>query len=836
VKHCIKAVWERQIVPQDHDEVCDICKNMVAQARDTLQSNETQEELKEVFDGSCDLIPVKIIAKECRAIADQFVPELVETLSSEMNPDTVCTVAGLCNSARIDKLLAINKVPDTSCSSCKNELSKVTQQFDQLSDEQIEMKMFEMCGYLGSYSDSCMYTVSTQLQEIVNFLRSVDVSSLCENDGNCVAPAAFTASANDDLECEFCSKVVKHWIDVYASNSSLEEFRQVLDGLCEKLDSKNADHCKHIVDDYYIPMFEFVRTLDPHMLCSFVGLCGNKGFFEADPSIPINTLLAPSPPVQVVAMTPLIPAQRVEQQDSVTEKPTCVLCEFVMTKLESYLKDGQTVDEIKKYVEEICEELPGSIRGQCKTFVDTYEPLIVQMLAAEIDPSEICKEMNLCDREQMKSAALVSKTASCETCQFVMDEVFSVLSTKDDQQMVINVLESICYRMPASIDQPCEQFVDKYTPIILDLISTSLTPDEICGALDLCDGDKAFVVEPPQVPESLKDTGCVLCEYVISNLDKMLSDKETEAEIKDALETVCSYMPGNIESQCDQFVETYTDLIIQMLTGEVTPQEVCSYLGLCKQSQPSYAVALNSEVSKGPYCTLCEYAVTTLDNMLENESTEEEIEQALDVVCYQLSAPVHKECLKMVHKYTDEIIHMLVHDYSAEDVCSALSLCVNEEISSNDINALDDFLGSVEDEDSLQEGESVGCVMCEFAVSVLDEHLDDDSTIDQVERVVQFLCSYLPGSIADECTDFVDQNGKKLIDALVKDDLDPQEVCTIELNLCSGSKKDIASVGAAPCEFGPELWCSTPFHAKICKAEAFCQATAWRLQKTYNNF
>ena len=54
----------------------------------------TQEELKEVFEGSCDLIPIKIIRNECKNLADEFVPELVETLSSEMNPDTVCTVAG----------------------------------------------------------------------------------------------------------------------------------------------------------------------------------------------------------------------------------------------------------------------------------------------------------------------------------------------------------------------------------------------------------------------------------------------------------------------------------------------------------------------------------------------------------------------------------------------------------------------------------------------------------------------------------------------------------------------------------------------------------------------
>ena len=47
-----------------------------------------QEELREVFDGSCDLIPVGLISKECKALVEEFVPELVETLASEMNPDT----------------------------------------------------------------------------------------------------------------------------------------------------------------------------------------------------------------------------------------------------------------------------------------------------------------------------------------------------------------------------------------------------------------------------------------------------------------------------------------------------------------------------------------------------------------------------------------------------------------------------------------------------------------------------------------------------------------------------------------------------------------------------
>lgn len=42
VQHCIKKVWEHKTLPPDHDSVCEICTKMVTEARDQLQSNQTQ--------------------------------------------------------------------------------------------------------------------------------------------------------------------------------------------------------------------------------------------------------------------------------------------------------------------------------------------------------------------------------------------------------------------------------------------------------------------------------------------------------------------------------------------------------------------------------------------------------------------------------------------------------------------------------------------------------------------------------------------------------------------------------------------------------------------------
>jgi len=814
VSHCIQSVWSKETVPVDDDEVCTICKEMVAEARDTLISNETQEELKEVFDGSCDLIPLKLIAKECRTLADQFVPELVETLASEMNPDTVCTVSGLCNSARIDTMLEkyYSQHDGTPvCEKCQGQMKQVQYQLNKIPDYKLESKLLELCGYLGSYSDACRYTVTTELKSISSLLKEIITTSLCDVEGICAAgPPGLPITSNslqpsEDLQCEFCEKVVKHWIDVYASKSSLEEFKQLLDGICEKLDTKNAAHCKHIVDDYYMPLFEYVRNLDPHMVCSLVGLCGNSGFLEDDYTGPI-TLLFSEP--QETAMVPLTAAQQTDSSDP-EEKPSCVLCEYVLREIQMYLKDGNTEAEIKEYVEAVCEDLPSSVRDECKKLVDQYEPLIVAMLVDEVDPQQVCTELRLCGTAQVLVLQSEKKTPRCETCEFVMQEVFSVLTDKDDQDMVRNVLESICYRLPTSIDIPCENFVDKYTASIMNLISEFETPEGVCAAMDLCEDD--------EVPEpEVEDTGCVLCEYVISNLDQMLEDKDNEAAIRHALDNVCSYLPSSVTKECTNFVDTYTDIIIDMLTKEVTPSELCTELGLCKPKDPATDIQV-VDTGKGAYCTLCEYAMTALDQALEDSRNIYTIEKEMEVLCQSLTAPVHKECVKMVDKYTSEIINMLIDDYPPQMICSELALCVNSEISSNDVYAVD-FTEDVIIGDDDEEQESVGCVMCEFAMEVIDEHLDDSPTVDQVERVVQFMCSYMPGTIADKCEAFVDKYGQRLIDALVKDDLNPAKVCTLDLNLCTG--------GAGRCEFGPELWCSTPFHIKLCGAEKFCQATS----------
>lgn len=56
-----------------------------------------QSEIRQVLEASCKVIPARPLREDCEKLMDDFGAYLVDTLASEMNPQVVCSVAGLCN-------------------------------------------------------------------------------------------------------------------------------------------------------------------------------------------------------------------------------------------------------------------------------------------------------------------------------------------------------------------------------------------------------------------------------------------------------------------------------------------------------------------------------------------------------------------------------------------------------------------------------------------------------------------------------------------------------------------------------------------------------------------
>lgn len=61
----------------------------------------------------------------------------------------------------------------------------------------------------------------------------------------------------------------------------------------------------------------------------------------------------------------------------------------------------------------------------------------------------------------------------------------------------------------------------------------------------------------------------------------------TQESIKNALKELCQHLPGNMNEECQDFVKTYTDELVEMLLADLKPEEVCVYLKLCTDNKPA---------------------------------------------------------------------------------------------------------------------------------------------------------------------------------------------------------------------------------------------------------
>jgi len=82
----------------------------------------------------------------------------------------------------------------------------------------------------------------------------------------------------------------------------------------------------------------------------------------------------------------------------------------------------------------------------------------------------------------------------------------------------------------------------------------------------------------------LKNQVCTLCEIVMQYIDKAIGKKNSREHIENVVHGMCNHLPKSFAKDCNRFVDEYGDVVITILTDEISPKEVCNILGLCKIS------------------------------------------------------------------------------------------------------------------------------------------------------------------------------------------------------------------------------------------------------------
>lgn len=811
-KHCIQTVWEHQILPVDDTDICKICKDMVQQARDQLQSNETQELLKEVFEGSCKLIPIKEVAKECCKVADEFIPELIEALSSQMNPQVVCSVAGLCNSARIQKLLEkqktstseqiefISTTPATiNCDSCYLVAEMALNNFQAAEKDDIIERMIEICGRAGSFSDGCAALVITNFQALYSTMneefkpnRFCHLAGVCSgryhvHEDRVSATTQLTSRPlGDDIACDLCKQLIKHLRDILIANTTEIEFKQVLLGLCGQM-KEFKEECKQIVDEYYAIIYDFLLTeLDGGSVCKEIGLCKVKQLLGSmNEKTPLWALLPSeavdkleetkqkSPELHRVKLTGTgvsvhsvpsidrpelmqLPIERLMPQSVQPQsKELCQMCELFLHYMQVELTNPASEKEIKDYVKRACNNLPQSVRSQCDSFVEIYGNAFIAIVAQKIDPSQVCPAIGVCPGVFL---GLPGDRPNCPLClmaaQFVIDEI----KNNKTEEAIRKALDNVCLKMPGKLKQDCVDFVTKFSEDLIDMVIADFTPEEICVYAKLCD-------PPPHAPRLEESSKSM---FKVGDVSSESSDSSEEAE----------FAGGNIS------------------TNEIpqTPIKV-------------------GDVN----CEICKLVLREIEHRLDKNATVDEIKYVVKTVCkFVPGRSARNRCDKFIDKYADIVIDLLLTTEPSL-VCSVMKLC------GGDIRAVDTDLVK----------KSISrCVVCESLMGALQGILEDETVDGEINDKLEAACRKLPNSMDTICEGLVEQLAPQMETILSKIPVGPL-VCR-KLNMCAARKQDVHLIGKEECSWGPSFWCSSTTNAAACGVIELCQKKYWMADKPQN--
>eukprot|EP00918_Siedleckia_nematoides_P099386 GHVU01217426.1.p1 GENE.GHVU01217426.1~~GHVU01217426.1.p1 ORF type:complete len:609 (-),score=77.43 GHVU01217426.1:599-2425(-) len=491
--------------------------------------------------------------------------------------------------------------------------------------------------------------------------------------------------------CQYCENVIADVRNFLASGETEKQVQQFLDQACGVIpDAELSKQCKELVNNYTDQVFQLIRSgLDPVKVCSALGLC--NGFKDKA----VHSLPKPAPVTKLTQY----PVHRMAEASS---NLTCTECKAFIGEVKQVIGDKTYQTAIQNFLKDtLCPELK-SEADICKSLVDAYLPEIFQLLENELDANKICSAIGFCKGSlkhrlllatmKFKKSALFKATQKlgdekCDLCKLVLTELSSLDRDKTVQKEIEDFIKTqVCARL-GSIKDECDLTVDEFGPEFFQLLANELDPDTRCRSLGLCPAGGELLTKSAQ--ETIRkatdlkkarrteaSTECIMCEFIMKEVSGLISSNATQSEIVLALDKVCSLLPKTIAAECQDFLNMYGKAILDLLSQELSPEVVCTSLGLCKGSKPATKPLHPVKIlAGGELCGVCETVIQYLDSFLEENSTVQEIEALADKVCNFLPDTVRSQCEDLVQAYGPQIVQLLAQYMDPKEVCSMLHLC-----------------------------------------------------------------------------------------------------------------------------------------------------------------
>jgi saposin len=477
---------------------------------------------------------------------------------------------------------------------------------------------------------------------------------------------------------------------------------------------------------------------------------------------------------------------QVPKKASEPNSQLCDSCKQVVSNLDNLLLKHTSKAELDILLKQICSALPDDLHLDCEETVLLNTSLIGQTFLHELQLDQVCINLGLCPTPEPVEAIPPPKTdgIECSLCKLVIDQVKSKLSDHATQDEIKAALEQVCDLLPYIVQDECTQFIEKYEAQIIQMLLSAFSSEQICSSLGLCSSEvKVFEIatQPPN-PDDIK---CELCKSVIGIVKSQLGKNATIAQVKQILGKVCNLVPIVLKSKCRNFVNKYTEQLIQLLLSKLAPKEICTRLGLCKadvEEMLDFEDASPPSRTDSIKCDKCQKLISTIKSRLGPNPTPDEVKNFLATVCNSVPSIYRSKCRQFISQHETELIQLL-SNLSPREICQRLGFCGADV---GDMTVNDMFQLSTDD---------TQCSMCKLIVEYVKSMLKSPAIQEKIKAALKKACGLLPPRFSNQCAQFVDNYEPQIIQILLSFTSD--QVCST-FGLCAADLKDFKDASPPP--------------------------------------
>ncbi|XP_029617783.1 prosaposin-like [Salmo trutta] len=193
--------------------------------------------------------------------------------------------------------------------------------------------------------------------------------------------------------------------------------------------------------------------------------------------------------------------------------------------------------------------------------------------------------------------------------------------------------------------------------------------------------------------------------------------------------------------------------------------------------------------STSDICSDCSQIIELFTDMISNTDTQEWINNTLDDLCLRLPSGVaQSHCISQVQMYLPQALQYLIGILKPGETCMVLGLCAvhskrGAPTQFSPTNTDMDLSNAVLDSGTNPEVQvSPQCTFYIYLMKKLESILPTEKIEDAVVKLMGGVCGLLPASYKDQCNDFINKYGKKIVNFLLPSAA-PYSICAL-LHLC----------------------------------------------------